>query len=567
MSDNNGNYYGDNRRDDGRQDDRTRTGIPADTDNHHGNRETGWVAGSSGAYPPIRQSYGSEGNRDGGEKQSDRYRYSKAADTDRPHGNRDPERGSWPRTTYPPTPYDNSGWNRRDTFGYDQQEQATDRGDYPPTTRSGRQSPYQYSPGSGWQQGSRAGRDRESYEWNFQDYDRVDRNRRRGTARKNRGLVVFTVSLVGILVISLFGLTGYSLMVGRGVESSSESSRAPSLAPSAPARDVAPQTDSGLDLAGKPQVQEAQPVSDRLTIPEIAKLVSPSVVGVSAHNDVRIYEPVSIGSGIVMSADGYIITNAHVIAGGSNYKVQLSDNSPYDAQLIGFDSSTDLAILKIEAPGLTPAVFGDSSQIEVGETVVAIGNPTGLELAGSVTRGIVSAINRQVSTDKSQFNYIQTDAAINPGNSGGALVNEFGQVIGINSAKLVASGYEGIGFAIPITDAKPILDMLMVSGRVTGRVILGIGCNPVTETDSLKYGIPMGLEIQEVYENSDLRGKDIQLGDILTEIDGQRIFTLSDVENILKEHKVDDEVTLKFYRRISTVQSTEFEVTIKLIEN
>jgi serine protease Do len=565
MSDYNGNYYGDNRGDDdGRQDDRARTDTPADADNHHGNKEAGWVAGSSGAYPPIRQNYGGEGNRDGGgEQQNDRYRYSTPH-----HDDRDPERGNWPRNTYPPNQQDNSGWNRREPFGYDQQEPSADRGEYPPPTRSDRQSPYRYSPGSGWQQGSRTDQGRESYEWNFQDYDRLDRNRSRGATRKNRGLVVFTVSLVGILVISLFGLTGYSLMVGRRVESSSASEGVPSQSQSqsVPANDAPSQADSGLDLAGKPQIQETQPVSERLTIPEIAKLVSPSVVGVSAHNDVRIYEPVSIGSGIVMSEDGYIITNAHVLAGGSKYKVQLSDNSPYDARLIGFDSSTDLAVLKIEATGLTPAVFGDSSQIEVGETVVAIGNPSGIELAGSVTRGIISAINRQVSTDRS-LNYIQTDAAINPGNSGGALVNEFGQVIGINSAKIVAAGYEGIGFAIPITDAKPILDMLIVSGRVTGRVMLGILCNPVSEADSLKYGIPMGLEIQEVYETSDLRGKDIQLGDILTEINGQRVFTLADVESIIEEYKVGDEVTLKFYRRISTVQSTEFEVTIKLIEN
>jgi serine protease Do len=289
-------------------------------------------------------------------------------------------------------------------------------------------------------------------------------------------------------------------------------------------------------------------------------------VGVSSYNDTY-YEPVSIGSGIVMSADGYIITNAHVVAGAAKYKVQLFDNSPYDAQLIGFDSSTDLAILKITASDLKAAVFGDSSQAVVGETVVAIGNPSGIELAGSVTRGIISAVNRTVSNNSSQFSYIQTDAAINPGNSGGALVNEYGQVIGINSAKIVAAGYEGIGFAIPITDAKPILDMLIESGKVTGRVMLGIGYNPVTEADSLKYGIPMGLEIREIYEISDLRNKDVQLGDILIEVNGERILTLPDVESIIGEFQVGDEVTLRFYRRISTVQSTEFEVTVKLIEN
>jgi serine protease Do len=518
MSDNNGNFYGDNRGEESgeQQSDRTRYTPPVSTDSHHVNRESRWSAGSSNTYPPNLNDTGS--------------------------------------------------WNRAENRGQDQHSQPSTQWDgYASSSRSDRQQPYRYNPQSGWQQGTNPVRNSNPYEWNFHDYDRFDRGRGRGAARKNRGLVVFTVSLVGILIISLVGLTGYSLLAGRQEASPAESGGAQTQ-PIPEIDTTSPRETSPLELASKPQTQEPQTTDGKLTIPEIAKLVSPSVVGVSSYNDTY-YEPVSIGSGIVMSADGYIITNAHVVAGAAKYKVQLFDNSPYDAQLVGFDSTTDLAILKITASDLKAAVFGDSSQAVVGETVVAIGNPSGIELAGSVTRGIISAVNRTVSSNSAQFSYIQTDAAINPGNSGGALVNEYGQVIGITSAKIVAAGYEGIGFAIPITDAKPILDMLIESGRVTGRVMLGIGYNPVTEADSLKYGIPMGLEIREIYEISDLRNKDVQLGDILIEVNGERILTLPDVENIINEFQVGDEVTLRFYRRISTVQSTEFEVTVKLIEN
>ncbi|MDL2233216.1 trypsin-like peptidase domain-containing protein [Ruminococcaceae bacterium OttesenSCG-928-L11] len=488
--------------------------------------------------------------------------------------NRSPDRE--PNRDYPPQSsfhgYDVGSW-RQQSGGFEPEpppnapssfEGGYRRPQYQKPQQGNSYNSYRYDPKSGWQTGRPS---QDSYQWSFQDYDRFDTARKTPRGR-SKGLVIFTVSLVGVIIISLFGITGYSLLISRNsIVGESESSTDSSGISQAEPGTEAIVSEPALDLNNKPEGSQAISQDGTMSIPEIAKAVSPSVVGVSAHQSSRFYEPISVGSGIVLTEDGYIITNAHVVAGGTNYKVQLHDNTPYDAMLIGSDASTDLAILKIDVTGLTPAIFGDSDQIEVGETVVAIGNPSGLELAGSVTRGIVSAVNRTVSTDSYTFKYIQTDAAINPGNSGGALVNEFGQVIGINSSKIVATGYEGIGFAIPITDAKPILDDIIKNGRVTGRVMLGIGCDTVTEADSLKYGIPMGLEIREIYEKSDLRGKDVQLGDILVEIDGNRVYTQADVQRVLSGYSVGDVVSLRLYRRISTVQSTEVVVEARLVEN
>ena len=197
--------------------------------------------------------------------------------------------------------------------------------------------------------------------------------------------------------------------------------------------------------------------------------------------------------------------------------------------------------------------------------MVAIGNPAGLELAGSVTQGIVSAVNREVRTTNS-MTYIQTDAAINPGNSGGALANEYGQVIGINSNKIVAAGYEGIGFAIPISEAKPVIDDLITNGRVTGRTMLGITARTVDEVDARNYGVMMGLSIETIDPESDLINSDVQKGDILTHIDGERIYTLNDVRKVLDVKKPGDTVTLSLYRRIGN-QEHNFDAETRLMES
>ncbi len=225
---------------------------------------------------------------------------------------------------------------------------------------------------------------------------------------------------------------------------------------------------------------------------DIAAKLTPSVVCIQNYQVTQNYGfyadrhvgqqrfPASEGSGIIMSEDGYIITNAHVVEGATSLKVMTSDGETYEAQLVGSDTVTDLAVVKIDATGLTAAEFGSSEDLRVADKVMAIGNPGGHEL--SVTIGYVSALNRAIANNTTGYTmeYIQTDAAINPGNSGGALINEYGQVVGINSAKISATGYEGLGFAIPIDTAQPIISDLIQYGYVKDRAVLGISVSSST---------------------------------------------------------------------------------------
>ena len=267
-----------------------------------------------------------------------------------------------------------------------------------------------------------------------------------------------------------------------------------------------------------------------LSVSEIAKQVGPSCVGVinkAKLQPQRYYDPFSgryyyyqtsdelvkqgSGSGIIISEDGYIVTNQHVIAEASEITVVLNTGNEYTATLVGADSKSDLAVLKIDAQGLTAAVLGDSSQVEVGDLAVAIGNPLGQELAGTVTAGVISAVNRKMTVDNRSYNLLQTDAAINPGNSGGALVNQYGEVIGINSIKMSETGVEGIGFAIAISEAKPIIDDLMNEGYVSGRSLIGV---TITESKN-------GLTVYSVSEGSGAEKAGIKQGDLIVKADGQ----------------------------------------------
>ena len=215
---------------------------------------------------------------------------------------------------------------------------------------------------------------------------------------------------------------------------------------------------------------ETSTITGKLSTEEAAQKVIPSVVCIQAYSNTNGYLGTSSetgeGSGIIASSDGYIITNAHVIEGASALKVILSDGTSYEATVVGSDTATDLALIKIDATGLQAAEFGSSEDLQVGEQVIAIGNPGGIQFNSSVTVGYVSALNRSITYNGYDMECIQTDAAINPGNSGGALVNMYGQVIGINSAKITATGYEGLGFAIPINTVQPIINNLKQYGYV-----------------------------------------------------------------------------------------------------
>ena len=260
--------------------------------------------------------------------------------------------------------------------------------------------------------------------------------------------------------------------------------------------------------------------------------------------------PTSEGSGIIATSDGYIITNAHVVDGADSLKVITSDGKTYEAELIGSDSMTDLAVIKVDAEGLTAAEFGSSSDLVVADPVIAIGNPGGLQ--STVTVGYVSALNRPVTSSDTGYtmNCIQTDAAINPGNSGGALVNMYGQVIGINSSKIVATGYEGLGFAIPIDDALPIISNLKDYGYVKDRAMLGISGQYLDSWTANFYGLPSGMYVAEV-NNESVSDAGVQQGDVITKIDDEEITSANTISNYIAKKKPGDEVTLTITRSLT----------------
>lgn len=270
----------------------------------------------------------------------------------------------------------------------------------------------------------------------------------------------------------------------------------------------------------------------------------------------------SEGSGIILTNDGYIATNAHVVSGADMIKVVLSNDEIYEATLIGSDSDTDLAVIKIEASGLTPASLGNSEELKVGQYVMAIGNPGGLEFSSTVTLGIVSAIDRPLQLEESGYlmNTIQTDAAINPGNSGGALVNMNGQVVGINSAKYVADGYEGLGFAISINEALPIIKDLMDYGTVQGRSMLGITGTMLDSVSAQYYRLTEGFYVFSV---TNPNAGTLQAGDVITKINDTEIKADSDIKNAIKDMDPGTQITVEYYRSSSATTDT---TTVTLTE-
>ncbi len=304
--------------------------------------------------------------------------------------------------------------------------------------------------------------------------------------------------------------------------------------------------DDSADTASTEESSVVQQTSNEegLTISEIAAKVTPSVVGINVESMMES----GTGTGIIMSEDGYIITNAHVVSGMTKITVVLMDETEYEATLIGSDTQSDLALLKIDATGLTPAEFGDSDDLVIGAEVVAIGNPLGMDFAGTVSDGIVSGLNREVEIDGQVMNYIQTNASINSGNSGGPLVNSQGQVVGINSAKISSAIAEGMGFSIPINDALPILEELKENGYISGRPQIGIGGQDIDEDTANYYNVPSGVLVQEISENSGAEDAGIQIGDIITAINGTEIASIAELNEIKNELSPGDSIKLTVYR-------------------
>ena len=289
----------------------------------------------------------------------------------------------------------------------------------------------------------------------------------------------------------------------------------------------------------------------------VAQIAGPSVVGVKVDFYEQgffgeLQETSEEGSGIIYSEDGYIITNYHVVedaisSTSAQVTVTLSNQEEYEAEIIGTDSVTDLALLKIDATGLTPATFGKSSDLQVGELAVAIGNPLGQEFAGSVTVGYISALNRSITTDGRTYQLIQTDAAINPGNSGGALVNAKGEVIGINTVKVTDTTVEGLGFAIPSDDALKIIEELKLTGKIV-RPYIGIYGIDMDEATAQRNKLVEGVYVYQVFSGSPAEAAGISRGDIIVEFDGQQVKTKQELNNAKNKKSIGDKVKVKVYR-------------------
>ena len=329
---------------------------------------------------------------------------------------------------------------------------------------------------------------------------------------------------------------------------------------------VAPSSTSSSDSGSASAVNTAS----GMTTAQVSEMVSPSVVVITTEQVVysqwswygQSQVESGAGSGVIISSDGYILTCAHVVSGASNITVSIGDKD-YPATLVGEDTTSDIAVVKVDATGLTPATVGDSDNLKVGESVMAVGNPLG-ELGGTVTSGIVSALNRSVSIQGSSsvntMSLIQMDASVSPGNSGGGLFNMNGELVGIVNAKSSDSDAEGLGFAIPVNDAVKVAQELLENGYVTGRPYLGISYYAVTDAQTAaQLGVnAYGVYIVEVVKGGPADKAGLQAGDRIVSVDGSEVATQSDLGSLMQNHKAGDtiEITVARGGQMQTVNVT-----------
>lgn len=307
-----------------------------------------------------------------------------------------------------------------------------------------------------------------------------------------------------------------------------------------------------------------------------AQKALPSMVSISVEYDVNymgMKKPVAgSGSGVILSEDGYILTNNHVISSADSssfyqvsdaksIKVKIyGDDTEYSAEIIGTDSQTDLAVLKIDKTGLTPAELGDSSSVQIGEFVLAIGNPYNLDY--SVTAGIISALNREMTVENTTYNVIQADCAINSGNSGGALVNSKGEVIGITTLKLAGDGIEGVSFAIPVNETVPIHKELIEKGKIS-RPFVGISGIDLDEATAIRNGLTKGIYVDSVVSGSGAEDAGIMAGDVIVSFDGKDVSTMDELNAIKNTKNIGDKIEIKLYRKS---ELKTFTITLKEAE-
>ena len=341
---------------------------------------------------------------------------------------------------------------------------------------------------------------------------------------------------------------------------------------SVPATEITQSAIPSLDLSEK-YVDE----NGKYTAEGVAQVVRPSIVDIYCYESESDKENKNVygtGSGIIIKDNGYIVTNAHVLENASVFYVVTDNNEEFAAELKGRDSKTDLAVLKIDAVNLKAAQIGDSDKVVVGEEVIAIGNPAGL--SGTVTNGIVSALNRQIKLDETGFvmQCIQTNAAISPGNSGGALVNMYGQVIGITSSKYANSNYEGLGFAITINQALPVINQLLTNGYVEGRVKMGIKFNSLNDSNTKtafysEFGFELpknfkGLWITEISDDCDIASTELQVNDFITSIEGVEVSDYSELHEVISGYSAGDTLSADCVRFDKEGNKETFKIKFKL---
>ncbi len=325
---------------------------------------------------------------------------------------------------------------------------------------------------------------------------------------------------------------------------------------------------AALSSSGKTTIQQSSRTASEITVKQVSgqTLMSPAEVYASTVNSVvsincssvstnifgQSVQSASSGSGFIITQDGYIVTNHHVVSGASSVTVTLHDGTEYPATVVGSDSDYDVAVLKINATGLQPVTLGKSSDVNVGDTVLAIGNPLG-ELTFSMSQGIVSCCDRAINVDGTPFNMIQVDASINPGNSGGPLMNLYGEVVGIVSAKYSSysdTTVEGLGFAIPIGDVQSVITDIMENGQVTDKPSFGITAGTMTEQMAAQYQIDQtsGAFVYSVNKGGAGEKAGLQMGDVITKIDSTDITSMDDLTASKKGHKAGDTVTVTYFR-------------------
>lgn len=395
------------------------------------------------------------------------------------------------------------------------------------------------------------------YKWNYDDYQKALGSSNKPPKKNKKGIRIFLISLSSVVALAIICLAGIgiALLAKNGGIFSLISAPGGASKLSASSQQSASATVSGATSAATGLEMSAE---------EVYATVKDSIVTVEVY-DMQSVDPSAEGSGIIVSDNngtGYIVTNEHVVRGASSVQVVLFDGTTYDATVIGYDTKTDLAVIRISASGLTVSSLGNSDDLSVAESVLTIGSPGGIEYAGSVTQGIISALNRKVTTNGYTETCIQIDAAINPGNSGGALVNMSGQVVGITSSKIEETGYEGMGFAIPINTAIPVINDIIQYGYVTGRVKIGITVSEINSSRASALGYPAGLLVNSVESSSDAAAKGIQANDIITAINGISITTYNEFYAEESKYKAGDSVMLTVYR-LSTKKTFTASITLQ----